>query len=165
MTQRGKERRAPGPGPTYAAADLSEQTAADALLAAGLDRSRPALFVCEGLTMYLGEDVVRHQFGELARVSTVASRLAADFSPPRDAGTAGNRRQDLFQRLARSGSGETVRLVVSRRQATALVEESGWSVNEATSMRDAARALVSPDAGLPIDAVNADKTLVAAALL
>ena len=39
--------------------DLSTQNAAHALHNDGLDPTRPALFILEGLTMYLSEDVVR----------------------------------------------------------------------------------------------------------
>jgi methyltransferase (TIGR00027 family) len=160
-TQRDKARRAPGPGPTYVEADLTTQAAAEALLAHGLDASRPALFVVEGVTMYLGEEVVRHQLSELARSSAVGSRLTVDFYPPPDAGTSQHHRQNRLQRLARAGSGETLRLVVDRSQAVELVEASGWDVDEATSALEAARALVPRESGLPVDAVNEHKTAVA----
>jgi methyltransferase (TIGR00027 family) len=160
-TQQDKVRRAPGPGPTYVEADLITQGAAEALIARGFDASRPALFVLEGVTMYLSEEVVRNQLGELARSSAVGSRIAVDFYPPPDAGTPRDRRQMGFQRLARAGSGEKLRLLVDRPEAVELVEASGWDVTEATSTRQAARALVSRTSGLPIEAVNEHKTLVA----
>ncbi len=160
-TQQHKARRAPGPGPTHVEADLTTQGAAGALLEHGLDASGPALFVVEGVTMYLGEEVVRHQLGELAKSSAVGSRLAVDFYPPRDAGTPRDHRQLRLQHLARAGSGETLRLLVDRPQAAELVEASGWDVSEATSMREAAHALVPRESGLPVDAVNEHKALVA----
>jgi methyltransferase (TIGR00027 family) len=107
-TRQDKARRAPGPGPTYVEADLTTQRAAEALREHGLDASRPALFVVEGVTMYLDEGVVRHQLVELGKSSAVGSRLAADFYPPRDAGTSHDHRQLRLQRLARTGSGETL---------------------------------------------------------
>jgi methyltransferase (TIGR00027 family) len=162
-TQQDKIRRAPGPGPTYVEADLTTRGAAEALLEHGLDPLRPALFVVEGVTMYLDEEVVRHQLGELGRLSGFGSRLAVDFHPPRDSGTSQNRRQNRLQRLARSGSGETFRFTIECPQAVELVKASGWDVDEAMSLRDAARTLVPRDSGLPIDAVNEHKTLVAAA--
>ena len=160
-TQQDKVRRAPGPGPTYVEADLTNEAAADALLAHGLDASRPALFILEGLTMYLTEDNARRQLGELARSSAIGSRITMDFSPPPTAGTAQDRRQMGFQRLFRTGSGETLKLLVDRPQALELVESSGWKVTEQTSMRDAARALVPRESGLPVDAINEHRTLVA----
>jgi methyltransferase (TIGR00027 family) len=160
-TQQDKVRRAPGPGPTYVGADLTTHGAAEALLEYGLDPLRPALFVVEGVTMYLDEEVVRHQLGELGKLSAPGSRLAVDFHPPPDDGTSLNHRQNRLQRLARSGSGETFRLTIGCPEAVELVATSGWDVNEETSMREAARALVPRESGLPVDAVNEHKTLVA----
>jgi leucine carboxyl methyltransferase len=42
------------------------------------------------------------------------------------------------------------------------VERGGWAVNEEMSLREAARTLVPRESGLPVDAVNEHKTLVAA---
>jgi methyltransferase (TIGR00027 family) len=162
-TQQDKVLRAPGVGPRYVAADLTDESAADALAAHGLDAARPALFVVEGVTMYLDETVVRDQFTGLAKASATGSRLTADFVPPADTGTKRNRRQDWLQRLARSGSGETLKLRIDRAAAVALIEDAGWTVEEATSVRDAARALVPSESRLPVNAINEHKTLVAAA--
>jgi methyltransferase (TIGR00027 family) len=164
VTQSDKVGRAPGPGPTYVEADLTTQSAGDELRKRGLDPAQPTLFVIEGVTMYLTENVVRSQLAELARSSTVGSRLAVDFYPPADTGTARHRRQMRLQRLARAGSAEGFRLCVDRSQAEALVEASGWEVDEATNLREAAEALVPADSGLPVGAVNQHKTLVAARL-
>ena len=112
--------------------------------------------------MYLDEDVVRRQLEELARSSAVGSRLALDFYPPRDSGTSRNRRQLRYQRIARTGSGETIKLFVERPRAVELVESAGWTVDEVTSMRDAAHALVPRESGLPVDAISEHKTLIAA---
>jgi methyltransferase (TIGR00027 family) len=160
-TQRDKMRRAPAGGPTYVECDLWTQNAAQALHHHGLDPTRPALFILEGLTMYLSEDVVRWQLSDLAASSAIGSRIATDFSPPPDAGTPRDRRQMGYQRLARAGSGEDFKLLVTGPHAASLVEASGWQVTELTSMRDAARTLVPPDAGLPVNAINEHKSLVA----
>jgi O-methyltransferase involved in polyketide biosynthesis len=110
--------------------------------------------------MYLDEVTVRDQLGGLGRSSAAGSRLAVDFHPPPDAGTSRNQRQNQFQRLARSGSGETFRLTIDGPGAVELVIASGWDVTEEMSMRDAARSLVPRGSGLPVDAVNEHKTLV-----
>jgi methyltransferase (TIGR00027 family) len=161
-TQRDKVRRAPEGGPKYIEADLSEQSAADALIAGGLDESQPSLFILEGLSMYLDEAVLRRQLGELGRVGAVGSRLAIDFQPPRDVGTPANRRQLRLQRVARVGSGEGFRLLVDRVEAVDLVRGCGWEVTGVMSMREAARDLVRRDAGLPVDSINENKILVTA---
>ncbi len=160
-TQQEKVRRAPRPGPIYIAADLTTQSAGEALVEHGLDTSRPVLFVVEGVTMYLDEKIVRDQLGGLGTSSAVASRLAVDFYPPRAAGTSLNHRQNRLQRLARIGSAETLRLTIDRRDAVDLVAGSGWKVIQETSMREAARSLVPSEFRLPVDAVNDHKTLVA----
>ncbi len=162
-TQQDKVRRAPRPGPVYVESDLTSEDAAKSLLDHGLDASRPALFVIEGVTMYLGEEDVRRQLDLLARMSAIESRLAVDFYPPSNVGTSQDHRQLRLQRLARRGSGESFRLALDRPRAVELVQASGWDVDEAMTMRDAARTFVPRDSGLPIDAVNEYKTLVAAA--
>jgi hypothetical protein len=63
--------------------------------------------------------------------------------------------------VARAGSGEAFRLAVDRRQAVELVGASGWDVHEKTGLREAARTLVPRGSGLPVDAVNEHKALVA----
>jgi O-methyltransferase involved in polyketide biosynthesis len=134
----------------------------DALVAAGLDPARPALFVLEGVTMYLPEDVVRGQLTGLHERSGPGSRLTTDVFPPADAATTADRRQLRMQRLARAGSGETLHQRVDRDDAVALVEGCGWSVDEAVGARTAASGLVPPGSGLPVDAIDDRKTLLAA---
>ncbi len=161
--KRDKVRRLPGPGPAYVEADLRERTAAEALADGGLDATEPALFVLEGLTMYLTEEVVRRQLAALAEASAPASRLTTDFLPPRQVpATDAERRKVRVQRLARMGSGETLRLGVDRAGAVALVEACGWRVDEAVAAREAAQALVPPASGLPVDAVSEHGTFLAA---
>jgi methyltransferase (TIGR00027 family) len=161
-TQQDKIRRAPRPGPRYVEADLTKQSAAEALVAAGFDGSRPSQFVFEGVSMYLDEEVVRDQLGELRRIAAIASRLAVDFYPPSNTGTSRNQRQLRLQRAARVGSGEGFKLVADCVKAVGLVQECGWEVTDETSLREAARNLVKRDAGLPVNAINENKTLVAA---
>jgi len=161
VTQREKMLRAPGPGPIYVEADLRTQDAAEALLEGGLDSSRPAMFILEGVTMYLPEKTLRSVLMRLEESSAGGSRLAVDFHPPTGAGTSRNRRQQRLQRFARTGSGEHIRLTVDRPDAIALVEHAAWVVNEVLSMRAAGHALVPAHSGLPVGAINKHKTLVA----
>ena len=161
-TQQDKVRRAPGPGPIYVEADLTSTDVWEALRAHDLDPGLPALHVVEGVTMYVGVETVSHQLAGLAQASASGSRLAIDFYPGGDGGgTNRHRRQMRLQRMARAGSGETLRFGADRPQAVTLVEASGWRVDEATSLRDAALELVPPNSGLPVGAIDARKTLVA----
>ena len=161
-TQLDKIARAPKPGPTYVPADLRDQSAAAELAAHGFDASRSAHFILEGLTMYLTADGLCDQLRALAEGSANGSRITLDFHPPAGAGTTADRRLMKMQRFFRSGSGETLRLLVDRREACELVGSSGWSVTEAASMRDIARALIPPESGLPVDAINEHRTVVGA---
>jgi methyltransferase (TIGR00027 family) len=60
-----KRRRAPGHGPTYVEVDLRTESAMQRLSACGLISSRPAIFVVEGVSMYLSEAVVSRQLQNL----------------------------------------------------------------------------------------------------
>ena len=159
--KRSKARRLPGPGPTYVEADLRDRTAAEALVDAGLDPGRPAVFVLEGLTMYLTEEVVRRQLSALAGAGAPGSRLTTDFYPPQ-ATTAADKKRVGVQRLGRLGSGERLRFGVTREQAVALVEACDWHVDDAVAAREAAQALVPRSSGLPVDAVSRHGTFLAA---
>ena len=161
-TQAEKVRRAPEGGPTYVAVDLSSDSAVEALARCGFDNARPAAIVVEGVTMYLHEEEVRGQLSELAGALAAGSVLTTDFYPPQAAGTVDQRRQNWVQRFARSGSGESLRLLVDRADAAALVGACGWRVDEVMGARDAARALVPPASGLPVDSVNNAKSLISA---
>jgi methyltransferase (TIGR00027 family) len=166
-TQQDKVRRAPpgdGPGPTYVEADLTTQLASVCVGGRGLDRLRRVLFVLEGITMYLDEVVVRRQLAGLTDAAAPGSRLVVDFQPPPAIGTAKHRRQTRLQDLARTGSGESFRCCVDRGQAVGMVRASGWTIDEVTNLRDVGQALISRSSGLQVDAVNDQKTLVAASL-
>jgi methyltransferase (TIGR00027 family) len=162
VSQHEKRRVAPGPGPTFVEADLRTEDAVQRLVAGGLDPGRPAVFVFEGVTMYLDEGTLRRQFHRIAEDSPPGSRLLADFTPPPGSGTAQHTRQLWLQRLARGGSGERFRFTASPQDAAALVAGAGWTIDETTSLCDAARAFVPERSRLPVGAVNPDKTLLAA---
>ena len=161
-SQRAKRQGAPGPGPTFVEADLRSDDAMEALVRGGLDAYRPAVFVFEGVTMYLDELVLRDQLHRLADGGATGSRLLADFTPPAGSGTGRHTRQLWLQRLARGGSGERFLFTATASDARALVVSAGWDVDAVTSLRDAARSLVPPRSGLPVDEVHHGKTLLAA---
>jgi methyltransferase (TIGR00027 family) len=161
-SQREKVHAAPGPGPVYVEADLRTASAADALVAAGLDAGKPVFVLVASVSMYLTEEVVRRQFSELAQVAAGGSRLAADFLPASPPPTAQTQRQLRLQRLARIGTGEGFRLGLDPDEAEALVESTGWSVRERTSFWSAARAHLPPKSRLPVDAIDKRKTLLIA---
>ncbi len=161
-TQADKRRRAPGSAPAFVAVDLIDDDISVALVRSGFDPSVPAVFVVEGVTMYLEEAVVRRQLGVLAGLATSGSRLAVDFYPSRRPDTGVQRRQLLLQKVARVGSSEGFRMGVDRDEAAHLVLDAGWHVTDVVSARDAATERVGADCGLPVSKVSADKTLVSA---
>jgi methyltransferase (TIGR00027 family) len=161
-TQADKRRRAPGHGPVFVGADLIDDGVGRALLDAGFDREVPALFIVEGVTMYLDEVVVRRQLASLAEIATPGSRLAVDFYPSSRPDTGVHRRQLMLQRIARVGSDEGFRLGVDRSEAVELVAGTGWEPVRVVPDREAAMTLVPADAGLPTSRVTDAKTHVAA---
>jgi methyltransferase (TIGR00027 family) len=162
-TQARKIQRAPASGPVYVAADLRTTSAVTAMDGAGLDFAKPVILILEGVTMYLPEPDVRRLLTDLGSACVPGSILTTDFYPPGDSGSVANQRQNRVQRMARAGSGETLRLVVERAEAAGLVAATGWRVEHAVGMRDAASALLPPGHRLPVSAVDNRKTLVSAA--
>jgi methyltransferase (TIGR00027 family) len=161
-TQADKRRRAPGQGPVFAAADLIDDDVGGALLECGFDREAPAVFIVEGVTMYLDEVVVRRQLMSLAEIAAPGSRLAVDFYPSSRPDTGVHRRQLMLQRIARVGSNEGFRLGVDRSDAVDLVAATGWEPCRVVPDREAAMTLVPAGAGLPTSKVTEAKTHVAA---
>ncbi len=160
-TQQDKIRRAPGPGPAFVPLGLRTGDVAEALRNHGLDPDQRAIFVLEGLTMYLDADTVRRLLTDLASATAPGSRLSTDVYPPPDAGSTLHQRQNRLQRLARAGSGEGLRLLLDRDAAVALVTDAGWEVTEVRGGADAP-TLVPVATDLPLDSVNPGKTLLAA---
>ena len=162
VTQHDKRNRAVMPGPTYVEADLTTTSAMNALASHGFDPASPALFIIEGVTMYLTKHTVQRQLRDLAEACTAGTRLAIDFYPPTNAGTPLDRRQILYQKLFRAGSGEGFKLVLDLDEARDLVETCGWDVLELTSLRTAAKAFVPAHSQFPVELVNGHKALIAA---
>lgn len=160
-TQEDKRRRAPGPGPTFVEVDLRSHNPMQALDARGFDTARPALFVMEGVTMYLTEEVVRRRLSDLVQGSAGRSRLSIDFYPPQESGDRRNRRQRMIQDLVRKGGDEEFRLGALPADATDLVASTGWTMTEMLTARQAAERIPDPR-GLPVSQVSTRKSLVAA---
>ena len=162
-TQRHKQLVAPSAGPIYVAADLSAESALSALCRAGLSVTSPAVYLLEGVTMYLDPGVVRGQLCELASASASGTQLLVNFTSPATVGTARDRRLQRLIRLGRVGSGEKFRLRTDLPGAVDLVSSTGWQVAQGSSFREAAIALVPATSGLPVGAVSEHQSLVAAA--
>ena len=64
-----------------AALDVSSGTLSTALQASRFDRSKPTLWVLEGLTYYLSRDDNQLLFGSMAALSAAGSMFAATMAP------------------------------------------------------------------------------------
>lgn len=64
---------------THVCVDFSSEKVLDKLAEAGFDASQPALFLWEGVTLYLSEDAVRASMRELFDGCAAGSVLLADF--------------------------------------------------------------------------------------
>jgi len=82
VTQGRKLGLAPAGGPVFVAADLAVEPVEDVLARAGVRSDQPAVYVCEGLTLYLDESDVRQMLGHIARVSASGTVLGVDFVLP-----------------------------------------------------------------------------------
>jgi methyltransferase (TIGR00027 family) len=65
----------------YVAIDFSQDSVTEKLLGAGFQAHRKTLFIWEGVTLFLNQDIIEHTLGQLAELAT-ESRIVFDFVPP-----------------------------------------------------------------------------------
>lgn len=155
-TQQAKRQRAAAcpTQPSYVAADLRDPLA-PRLEPPAFDSARPALFVIEGVTMYLDEAEVAGLLTQVRDLAGPGSRLAVNFAAPRA-------RRSAPRWLARAG-GEPQRLFTTVTQAAQLVRGAGWQEVHGDSLRDVAGDVLGEAAGpLPIERISGDAAVVTA---
>jgi methyltransferase (TIGR00027 family) len=141
----------------FAAADFTADPIAAPLIAAGLDPARPALFLLEGVAVYLEQHVLERLLAAFREVAADGSTLAISLSTRADSPT----RQRFEERVAEHG--EPARSAFTPDTAADLLAAAGWEVTEGRerlrfagllSARPAAprAAAISPD-GLPLSAL------------
>ena len=108
----------------YVAADFTKDPVAEMLLEAGLDQHRPALFLLEGVAVYLDREVIERVLRQFRAVTVDGGRLAISVSPA----TASQARERLHAALA--AMGEPARSVLAPDDALALLAGCGWEVTE-----------------------------------
>jgi methyltransferase (TIGR00027 family) len=108
----------------FVAADFADGPVADLLRAAGLDSRRPALFLLEGVAVYLDEPVLERVLAQFRRVTVTGSPLAISVSPA----SAGQARERFAQSVA--AMGEPVRSILTAEQARAVLARNGWLVTD-----------------------------------
>jgi methyltransferase (TIGR00027 family) len=132
-TQAEKRRRLPDPDVTYVGIDLATGDLPDALRTSGLDTDLPAVFLAEGLTMYLDRATTGALTTGIARVAAADSRLAVDFS--RGGGSVSRPSQVVASVIRRSFAWRGEQRFDWADEATAvdLLGGAGWTVTEASS--------------------------------
>jgi methyltransferase (TIGR00027 family) len=108
-------------------ADFTADPVAGPLRDAGLDPASPALFLFEGVAVYLDRPVIERVLAEFRQVTTADSLLAVSVST----GTSTSGTRARFQeRVAEMG--EPARTVLTFDQAAGLLAAAGWEMREAS---------------------------------
>jgi methyltransferase (TIGR00027 family) len=107
----------------FVAADFTSDPVAERLTAAGLDTTRPGLFLLEGVAVYLEPPVLERVLRQFRQVAGSGSRLAISVSL---SGTDGEARSRF--RAAVAALGEPARSAFEADEAKALLARTGWQV-------------------------------------
>jgi methyltransferase (TIGR00027 family) len=105
-------------------ADFTVDPVAEPLLAAGLNPAVPALFLFEGVAVYLEHPVIERVLAEFRAVTPVGSPLAISVSTGADARI----RARFAERVA--ALGEPARTVLTLEDASALLAVAGWKLRQ-----------------------------------
>ena len=123
-------------------ADFTVDPIAALLLAAGLDPARPALFLFEGVAVYLERPVIERVLAEYREVTPAGSTLAISVSV---GGATSETRTRFQQRVAELG--EPARTVLTFDEAAGLLSAAGWQLQEPSPRQQSAGLLVARAAG------------------
>ncbi|HEX3963403.1 MAG TPA: SAM-dependent methyltransferase [Trebonia sp.] len=107
----------------FVAADFTKDPVASRLLEAGLDARRPALFLFEGIAVYLEDSVTESVLAQFRQVTVAGSLLAISVSV-----TSGARGRSAF-RARVAAVGEPARSVLDPEDAEAMLARAGWQVS------------------------------------
>jgi len=116
----------------YVQADFTTDPVASRLTEAGLDPHAPALFLLEGVAVYLDKAVIERVLRQFRAVTVTGSPLAISVSLD----AARSQARDRFQASV-AAMGEPARSVLAADEALALLAAQGWQVAE---VRDRLRA-------------------------
>ena len=119
-------------------ADFTADPVAGPLLAAGLDPARPALFLFEGVAVYLEPRENERVLAEFREVTPVGSLLAISVSV---GGAASRTRASFQQRVAEMG--EPARTVLTFDQAADLLSAAGWKIRDPSDRQRSAGLLLA----------------------
>ena len=119
-------------------ADFTADPVAEPLLAAGLDPARPALFLFEGVAVYLERPQNERVLTEFREVTPVGSLLAISVSV---SGATSRTRASFQQRVAKLG--EPARTVLTFDQAADLLSAAGWKISDLSDRQRSAGLLLA----------------------
>jgi methyltransferase (TIGR00027 family) len=108
----------------FVEADFTRDPVADRLRASGLDPDVPALFLLEGVAVYLEPAVLESVLGQFRQVAGPGSRLAISVSLSRPRGDEARAR---FQATV-AALGEPARSTFEAGEAEALLARTGWRI-------------------------------------
>jgi methyltransferase (TIGR00027 family) len=143
----------------FIAADFTADAIAEPLLAAGLDPTRPTLFLLEGVAVYLELPVFERVLAAFRQVATDGSELALSGST----GTATPQQRASFQQRV-AELGEPIRSQFTPDEARDLLAAVGWQPSEAPG-RELAAGLILARAGAAGRPDDASPALPLSALL
>ncbi|HVT66299.1 MAG TPA: class I SAM-dependent methyltransferase, partial [Trebonia sp.] len=129
-------------------ADFTTDPVAGPLLAAGLDPSRPALFLFEGVAVYLDRPVSERVLAEFREVTVPGSPLAISVSADTASGEGTSEARARFQERV-AALGEPVRTVLTAEQAAGLLSAAGWELGEGSGRQRSAGLLLARAATAP----------------
>jgi methyltransferase (TIGR00027 family) len=112
------------PGVHFIPADFTADPVAEPLLAAGLDADRPALFLFEGVAVYLERADTERVLAEFRAVTPADSVLAISVS----VGGATSQSRAAFRRRV-AALGEPARTVLAGDEAADLLSAAGWTIS------------------------------------
>jgi methyltransferase (TIGR00027 family) len=110
----------------FVAADFAVDPVPDLLVAAGLAPDQPALFLLEGVAVYLDLPVLRALLGGLRQVAADGSSLAISLSVSTGSTQQAARRAAFQARVA--AMGEPARSVLEADDARDLLASTGWRI-------------------------------------
>ena len=128
----------PAPQIRFIPADFTTDPVAEPLLAAGLNPAHPALFLFEGVAVYLEQPVIERVLSEFREVTPAGSLLAISASI---GGATAETRARFQERVAEIG--EPARTVLTFDQATALLSAAGWEIREPSPRQRSAGLLLA----------------------
>jgi methyltransferase (TIGR00027 family) len=116
---------------TLVTADFRHDGVAELLRNSGHTADQPSLFVCEGLLVYLDQQVVSRLLGELRSIASPRSTLAASLAFRR-MGEESDRTAAVANALHLTGRTEPWLTILTASEYSKLFSQAGWVIGHAS---------------------------------